>query len=179
MSQLSHKMSLTCPFFLVCYCLLLFVNTMWHKWRVQVQCRLAQWQAYFSNIYILWTSLMNNKPKFEWSLLKPNTFFTTIFTFASLEWWETLRDFRFGRDIWGTALKIPLISELIKTLENIHVLEKNCFERPESSVTSLRINSDCEENISATTLANVFNLHDACTRRKNYRWNFWHDFWSV
>ena len=36
------KMSLICPFFLVCYCLLPFVNTVWNKWQVQVRCRRAQ-----------------------------------------------------------------------------------------------------------------------------------------
>ena len=57
------------------------------------------------------------------------------------------------------STKTPLISELFKTLENIHVLEKNCYEHPEASVTSLRINSDCEENISATTLASTCMMH--------------------
>ena len=37
------KMSLICPFFLVCYCLLPFVNTVWNKWQVQVRCIQAHW----------------------------------------------------------------------------------------------------------------------------------------
>ena len=39
------KMSLICPFFLVCYCLLPFVNTVRYKWQVQVRCIRAHWST--------------------------------------------------------------------------------------------------------------------------------------